>query len=102
MRLLDKPEKPTLILRGIGFQDDGEDDGGGTSDLLTSIFSDAASVTNTAIIANANPVNAAILTNTPLTTASATVGTSSLTSGTSLIWLLVAAVVVFFVVLSER
>jgi hypothetical protein len=72
-----------------------EGSGSSSSELLTSIFSDAASVTNTAIIANANPVNAAILTNTPLTTANASVGA---TSSSSLLWLLVAAAVVFVIV----
>lgn len=59
-----------------------DENSGGSSAILGSLFSSAASVTNTAIIANANPVNAAIITGTPLSTPGATVGAGAqMTSG---------------------
>lgn len=71
----------------------------GTSALVSSILSDAASVTNTAIIANANPVNAAILTNTPLTTPGAVVGGVPTSMGT---WLVLAVIAVVIVIFASR
>jgi hypothetical protein len=48
--------------------------GAGYSDVLSSLFASAASVVNTNTIANANPVNAAILTNTPIATPTLSTG----------------------------
>jgi len=83
-----------------------EYDGGQGSAILGSIFSDVASVTNTAIIANANPVNAAILTNTPISSSASGISTgvsgfSMSNPGSAWIWIAVAIAVIFLYLRSE-
>jgi len=66
--------------------------GSSSSDVWSSLFSSAASVVNTGIIANANPVNAALLTNQPLTTPQYVVGAGATMTSSSTFLLVALAV----------
>ena len=52
------------------FVSQGSGGNSGNSGVLGSLFSSAASIANTSIIANANPVNAALLSNSPISSPS--------------------------------
>lgn len=65
-------QPPTMLCSQ--FFDDDEDSGDGGSSLTEHIFDQVATLTNTALLRNSNPVNAAILTNTPISTPYVTTG----------------------------
>jgi|ERR1041385_499302 hypothetical protein len=85
----------------ILYGDDDSGGGGGTSDLIGHIIDQAAHLTNTALLSDANPVNTAILTNTPISTPQYAVGTSN-----SMVAWVVAGLAIFgglaFVALDRR
>lgn len=56
-----------------------EDDSGGSgsSGIVDHLIDQAATLTNTALLSNANPVNTAILTNTPISTPQISTGVSN-------------------------
>lgn len=70
---------------GISFFDDQDDNGSGSSDLLDHIVDQTGNLLNTALLRNANPVNTAILSNTPISTPYAQVGAANSQS----VWLFV-------------
>jgi len=71
------PRKCSVDWDNILYGDDSGGGGGGTSDLISHIIDQAAHLTNTALLQDANPVNTAILTNTPISTPQYAVGTSN-------------------------
>lgn len=73
---------PKVLLCNDSFFDDNEDSGSGSSDITDHIIDQVGTLTNTLLLRNANPVNTAILTNTPISTPYATTGTvGSLSQG---------------------
>ncbi len=90
---------------GFDYVDDPSQDGGGFSlgGFASQLLNTAATLTNTALISDANPVNAALLTNTPLSTPAARVGAAADPSKTILVLGGLAIVgLVFFEALSGR
>lgn len=65
-----------------------ESDGGGSSGIVDHLIDQAATLTNTALLSDANPVNTAILTNTPISTPQYSIGTSNSTA----LWVLAGLV----------
>lgn len=76
------------------------DSSGGGSSIWASLIGAAGQVTNTAILSHANPVNAAILTNTPISTLGTTTGISLGTGTTSGLVVIGALVVVGILLVS--
>jgi hypothetical protein len=70
--------------------------GSGVTDLITALAGNAAGAYNTTVVANANPLNAALITGGNVTTAQGSVGASTLASSSSTWLLLLGAVVVIF------
>lgn len=60
--------KPRVLSCNYEFFDDQEDSGGGSSEITNHIIDQVGTLTNTLLLRNANPVNTAILTNTPIST----------------------------------
>lgn len=90
---------PTL---GDGFDTYGDSSSmsGGGSSIWAGLFAGAASVANTAILAGANPINAAIATNTPISTPMLSTGYSGNTLAAAapsgnMLMLIVLAVLAF-------
>lgn len=77
-----------------------DESGGGSSGIVSHLIDQAATLTNTALLSDANPVNTAILTNTPISTPQYNVGTSNSMFG----WVLAGLVIVggLFFVATER
>jgi len=99
------PRKPSGVCsidwENVLFGDEESGSSGGGSSLVNHLIDQAATLTNTALLSNANPVNAAILTNTPIATPSYSVGTSN----SAVAWVL-AGLAIFgglaFVVLDKK
>lgn len=81
---------------------DGGSPSGGSSDILGSIFQGVSAVTNTAILANANPVNTALLTNRPIATPYASTGIAAAMPSSSLLWVGILLIVGFVIFGSMR
>lgn len=97
--------QPRVLLCSDSFFDDNEDSGSGSSDITNHIIDQVGTLTNTLLLRDANPVNTAILTNTPISTPYVNTGSigSSMSQGNLLtIGLLVlGAIAVFGVIRAE-
>jgi hypothetical protein len=82
------------------FDISGDGSQSGTADLIASLASNASQAYQTSVIANANPLNAALITGGTATTAQGTTASLAPSAiGASGIWLLlIAAIVIFFAV----